>query len=260
MTTRGHRRTAPALIGLGTGALVVALVAVIGPGPYESPAPPATSAASAASVGNTAAGTVAERSAPPALDAPPGTPTPAPPAPPGGKPKAATKRALTILVALPGLPPYLPALLSKIPGPPKPKTPPKVAVPKKPVVPGLSGPAAAVVALTNAERAKAGCKPLQVDPRLNKSALGHSSDMAKRDYFEHESPEGEDFADREAEAGFKGNSGGENIAMGQRSAAAVMDDWMHSPGHKRNILDCKFTKIGVGYVPNGHYWTQNFGG
>ncbi len=259
MTTRGQRRTAPALIGLGTGALVAMLiagvVAVVGPVRPEAPA------AGDPAVGNAAVDNAA--AAPPVLDAPPETPTPAPPPGPAGsadKPAAGAKRAPSFVVALPGLPPYLPALLSRIPGPPKPKTPPKPAAPKKPAVPGLSGPAAAVVALTNAERAKAGCKPLQVDSRLNKSALGHSSDMARRDYFEHDSPEGKDFADREAEAGFEGNSGGENIAMGQRSAAEVMDDWMHSPGHKRNILDCKFTKIGVGYVPNGHYWTQNFGG
>lgn len=234
--------------------MVVALVAVIGPAPRQAPTPPVASTGNTA-IGNTAIGSTE-------LDAPPETPTPAPPAGPGGKPAAGGRPALAILVALPGLPPYLPALLPRIPGPPKPALPkkPPVVVPKKPVVPGLSGPAAAVVALTNAERAKAGCKPLQVDQRLNKSALGHSSDMARRDYFEHESPEGEDFSDREAEAGFKGNSGGENIARGQRSAAEVMDDWMHSPGHKRNILDCKFTKIGVGYVSDGHYWTQNFGG
>lgn len=179
--------------------------------------------------------------------------TPPVPAPPGTRP------AVTFPVFLPGLPPYLPALLPKLPGPPRPALP-KPVVPKKPVAPGLSGPAAAVVALTNTERLKAGCKPLRVDSRLNLSAQRHSADMARRDYFEHESPEGEDFADREAQAGFKGDTGGENIAMGQTSASEVMNDWMHSPGHRRNILDCSYTMIGVGYVPSGHYWTQNFGG
>lgn len=271
--------------------MIAVLVALLGPVHREATPPPA---AAGPAVGATALDSAPVDSAPPlnsappldsapignapignaavALEAPAETPAPTPPAGPGGrpdtgKPGAGAKRPLTVPVALPGLPPYLPVLLSAVPGPPKPapakpapaKKPPVVA-PKKPVIPGLSGPAAAVVALTNAERAKAGCKPLQVDSRLNKSALGHSADMSNRDYFEHESPEGEDFADREAEAGFKGNSGGENIARGQRSAAEVMDDWMHSPGHKRNILDCKFTKIGVGYDPDGHYWTQNFGG
>jgi uncharacterized protein YkwD len=162
---------------------------------------------------------------------------------------------------VPGLPPYLPALVPVVPKAPAPKAViPKPSAPKSTPTPGLSGPAAQVVALTNAQRVKAGCKPLKVDARLNLSAQRHSADMEKRNYFEHEDPDGHDFADREKAAGFVGDSGGENIAMGQTSAAEVMNDWMNSPGHRRNILDCSFTLIGVGYVADGHYWTQNFGG
>ena len=56
---------------------------------------------------------------------------------------------------------------------------------------------------------------------------------------------------------------GENIAAGQRTPAEVVDDWMNSPGHRANILNGKFTKLGVGYVyvPGdmyGHYWVQMF--
>jgi uncharacterized protein YkwD len=38
-----------------------------------------------------------------------------------------------------------------------------------------------------------------------------------------------------------------------------MNVWMHSPPHRKNILSCEFTTIGIGYYPNGHYWTQDFG-
>jgi uncharacterized protein YkwD len=59
----------------------------------------------------------------------------------------------------------------------------------------------------------------------------------------------------------------ENIAVGYRSAAAVVDGWMNSEGHRRNILDCAYTMIGIGYDGgqvkpewgNGS-WVQDFGG
>ena len=44
------------------------------------------------------------------------------------------------------------------------------------------------------------------------------------------------------------------------SAAEVMDDWMNSPEHRSNILDCEYTTVGVGLDPRGMYWTQDFGG
>ena len=53
-------------------------------------------------------------------------------------------------------------------------------------------------------------------------------------------------------------SAGENIAMGQRTPSEVVTAWMNSPGHRANILNSSFTRIGVGYVPAGNYWTQMF--
>ncbi|MEV8442721.1 CAP domain-containing protein [Actinosynnema sp. NPDC051121] len=115
-----------------------------------------------------------------------------------------------------------------------------------------------VVALVNEARDLAGCKPLTVDERVVKAAQEHSTDMAQRDYFSHTTPEGVDFAQRMRAAGYP-NPGGENIAMGQRSAEQVMKAWMNSDGHRRNILNCGFTTIGVGLDTRGWYWTQNFG-
>ena len=82
--------------------------------------------------------------------------------------------------------------------------------------------------------------------------------MVNRHYFEHRSPDGDSPEDRSLAAGYP-DYGGENIAYGQRSAAEVMDDWMHSPDHRANILDCEFTAVGVGLDPRGMYWTQDFG-
>jgi uncharacterized protein YkwD len=260
VTTHGKRRRAtPVLIGLVTVLLVAAVALIVGPLSHRSD--PASDTSSAApDVSSPEPPNPVERVPPAASTAPPTQPLAAPPSTPPSTPaRPGTPIALPLFV--PGLPPYLPALVPNIPkpAPPKPVIP-KPAAPKVTPTPGLSGPAAQVVALTNAQRVKAGCKPLKVDSRLNLSAQRHSADMAKRNYFEHEDPDGHDFADREKAAGFVGDSGGENIAMGQTSAAEVMNDWMNSPGHRRNILDCSFTMIGVGYVADGHYWTQNFGG
>ena len=115
-----------------------------------------------------------------------------------------------------------------------------------------------VVALVNEARDLAGCQPLKVDDRVVEAAQGHSADMAQRDYFSHTTPEGVDFAQRMRTAGYP-SPGGENIAMGQRSAEQVMKAWMNSDGHRRNILNCGFTTIGVGLDTRGWYWTQNFG-
>ncbi|WP_033431484.1 CAP domain-containing protein [Saccharothrix syringae] len=119
-------------------------------------------------------------------------------------------------------------------------------------------PAEEVVALVNEARDLAGCKPLTVDERVVEAAQGHSTDMAERDYFSHTTPDGVDFAQRMRTAGYP-SPGGENIAKGQRSAEQVMRAWMNSDGHRRNILNCGFTTIGVGLDTRGWYWTQNFG-
>lgn len=121
-----------------------------------------------------------------------------------------------------------------------------------------SGVAAQVVTLTNKARAGAGCAALRVDPRITRAAQAHSDDMSRRDYFEHDSLDGRSFADRIRAAGYA-SPGAENIAFGQRSAAEVMQAWLTSPGHRRNILDCELVTIGVGYTADGSYWTQDFG-
>jgi uncharacterized protein YkwD len=115
-----------------------------------------------------------------------------------------------------------------------------------------------VLSIVNQERASAGCEPLHSDSRLVAAAQGHSSDMARRDYFSHDTPEGVAFDQRIKAAGYP-QPGAENIAMGQRSAAEVMDAWMHSDGHRRNILNCDLTTIGIGLDTDGWYWTQDFG-
>jgi uncharacterized protein YkwD len=126
--------------------------------------------------------------------------------------------------------------------------------------PAGRGPAAALLAATNAERAEAGCDPLRADSRLSAAAQRHAADMAANDYFSHTDQDGGDSADRIHDAGFTGSRTAENIAYGQQSAAEVMADWMGSSGHRRNILNCDYDRIGLGYDSRGDYWVQTFGG
>ncbi|MFD5340861.1 CAP domain-containing protein [Streptomyces hawaiiensis] len=128
---------------------------------------------------------------------------------------------------------------------------------------GLAGTAAAVIDLTNRERARAGLRPLAADPSLTTAAQAHSADMVARAFYAHTAPDGSRPWDRAAAAGSALRSIGENIACGQRSPAEVVEGWMNSPGHRANILKPGFTHIGIGFCGGGRagmYWTQLFGG
>jgi uncharacterized protein YkwD len=83
--------------------------------------------------------------------------------------------------------------------------------------------------------------------------------MRDRNFFSHTNPDGLDPFARAARAGLTARA--ENIAYGQPDAAAVMDAWMNSPGHRANILDCSLTRLGVGVAEGagGPWWTQLFG-
>ncbi|MDR7325607.1 CAP domain-containing protein [Catenuloplanes niger] len=121
---------------------------------------------------------------------------------------------------------------------------------------------AQVVALTNEARVKAGCTKLTVNAHLAKAAQAFSRDMADKNYFSHTGKDGSNFVQRAKRAGFTRTAMGENIAWGYRDAQGVVKGWMNSPGHRKNILNCKSTLIGVGAARNAKgvvYWTQEFG-
>jgi uncharacterized protein YkwD len=119
---------------------------------------------------------------------------------------------------------------------------------------------AEVLRLVNVEREEAGCSPVAANSSLAKLAGAFSDDMARRGFFDHTDPEGDTPWDRAAAMGIT-DLGGENIARGQTTAAAVMDAWMSSPGHRANILNCDFRTLGVGTTRGsvGPWWTQDFG-
>ena len=115
-----------------------------------------------------------------------------------------------------------------------------------------------VVSLVNKERAKARLAPLTIDWELARVAKYKSQDMHDKKYFSHTSPTYGSPFDMMKNFGISYKSAGENIAKGQRTATQVMEAWMNSSGHRANIMDAKFTHIGVGFVEDGYYWTQMF--
>ena len=128
---------------------------------------------------------------------------------------------------------------------------------------GQSSMTSQVVNLVNSERAAQGLTALQKDSRLAALAQQKAEDMAKNQYFSHTSPTYGSAFDMLKAAGYSYKTAGENIAMGQKSAASVMDGWMHSSGHRANILHTSNEKIGVGYAVSADgmpYWVQIFAG
>ncbi|MBG0852228.1 CAP domain-containing protein [Streptomyces spinoverrucosus] len=152
---------------------------------------------------------------------------------------------------------------SKKPTPTPSRTPSKVPTQRSTPSVTISPETAAeaeVLKLVNDERAKAGCSPLAANSALAELAGNYSEAMAEQGFFDHTDPSGRTPWDRAEAAGIS-NLGGENIARGQADAAAVMESWMNSPGHRANILNCDFKTLGVGvhYGSGGPWWTQNFG-
>jgi uncharacterized protein YkwD len=130
-----------------------------------------------------------------------------------------------------------------------------------------------ILELVNAARAagrRCGAKyfapaaPLTLDASLTHAALAHSEEMARYSAFDHRGHDGSTPAQRVERAGYAAHRiVGENIAAGAMSPAEVTDGWLASPAHCENIMDGRFTQIGIAYAasPNpeiGLYWTQDF--
>jgi uncharacterized protein YkwD len=129
---------------------------------------------------------------------------------------------------------------------------------------GASRPAikAAVVCLINQQRTTRGLPALKEDPRLDRSAQGWTQTMVSTDQFTH----GSDFAARITAVGYTWGTAGENIATGFATPQEVVEGWMGSPGHCRNILDPQYESVGTGVVNSAiqpfstgpSTWTQDF--
>ena len=130
-----------------------------------------------------------------------------------------------------------------------------------------------VLGLINAARAEArscgqtafdAAPALGWDTRLADAARDHSYDMATKNFFSHTGSDGSSAGARATAAGFAWSAIGENIAAGQRDAEAAVQGWIDSPGHCRNLMNSRFTGLGMACVSDdgseyGSYWTQMLG-
>ena len=120
--------------------------------------------------------------------------------------------------------------------------------------------------LVNAARKK-GCQcgdtyynpapALTWNEQLEAAARLHSADMYSKKYFSHTSPDGKKAGDRIEKAGYHWMMYGENIGMGYKNEKEVVEGWLKSPGHCKNIMNKDYKEMGVAKV--GNYWTQTFG-
>lgn len=109
-----------------------------------------------------------------------------------------------------------------------------------------------MVALINKERTDRGLKPLEYDPDLQVVARAHARDMFNRGYFAHETPEGIDPFQRMDAAGITYRTAGENLALAP-SLDIAHEGLMNSPGHRANILNTQYNKVGIGVLDGGIY-------
>lgn len=122
----------------------------------------------------------------------------------------------------------------------------------------ISQEAKQVLELTNKERTKRGLSKLDIDPYLTQVAQEKSTDMKRNKYFKHTSPTYGTPFEMIQSFGINTSASAENIGLGYPSPEDMVNGWMNSEGHRRNILNENYTHIGIGYLDPGHYWTQMF--
>lgn len=113
--------------------------------------------------------------------------------------------------------------------------------------------AGALLSATNQERANNGLGPLTLNSKLNSSAQSKANDMVARDYWAHNTPDGQEpwiFFDA---AGYQYQKAGENLAYGFGTSAATVTGWMNSPSHRANMLDSGYTEVGFGFTNGANF-------
>ncbi|MBR5416722.1 MAG: hypothetical protein IK109_01675 [Clostridiales bacterium] len=176
------------------------------------------------------------------------TPTPTP------KPKP-TKAPKPTATPVPATPTPVPATPTPVPATPTPV----------PTADPTSAYAQEVLDLVNAERAKEGIAPLTLDSSLNAAARVRAKEITTT--WGHTRPNGNKCTTAITDQGLSFSAASENISAGRWSAQDVVNGWMSSDGHRKNIMNPAYTKMGLGSVkvdndPNGYgmYWAQMFVG
>ena len=110
--------------------------------------------------------------------------------------------------------------------------------------------------LVNQHRRKIGCAALVWDDRVAAVAQAHSDDMVRNNFFAHTNKRGQNGFDRLDAAKVPWTAAAENIAYGQQTPGEVLTTWLNSPGHRKNIDNCRYSRHGVGL--NATRWTHVF--
>lgn len=105
---------------------------------------------------------------------------------------------------------------------------------------------------------------LSLDTQLNSASDKFALDMATYNYFSHTGRDGSMPWDRMTREGYVWQAAGENIAAGYTTTRAVVDGWLQSEGHCKNIMSANFKDVGVGYAYSAtstykYYWVTDFG-
>lgn len=106
---------------------------------------------------------------------------------------------------------------------------------------------------TNEERAGGGLENLSLNSKLNNAAQTKANDMASRDYWSHNTPEGNPPWVFFTNAGYDYSSAGENLAYGFDNSSDTVVGWMNSPGHKANIMNTSYQEVGFGIANSANY-------
>lgn len=110
-----------------------------------------------------------------------------------------------------------------------------------------------LVEQTNSERANGGLSSLSINSKLNQAAQAKANDMAARNYWSHNTPEGNPPWVFFSNAGYDYKAAGENLAYGFDSSGETVVAWMNSPGHRANIMNGDFTEVGFGMANVENY-------
>ncbi len=106
---------------------------------------------------------------------------------------------------------------------------------------------------TNEERARVNANKLMLNQQLSSAAQAKAEDMATRNYWSHNTPEGQEPWIFVIDAGYEYKKAGENLAYGFRSSEATIGGWMNSKTHRENLLDGAYSEVGFGYANAPNY-------
>lgn len=110
-----------------------------------------------------------------------------------------------------------------------------------------------LLSATNTQRSNNGAGSLTINSKLNSAAQAKAQDMVNRNYWSHQTPDGQQPWVFITGAGYQYLSAGENLAYGFMTSSATVTGWMNSPSHRSNLLSSSFTEVGFGIANSPNF-------